>query len=531
MGDLSLMGLSLEEILQYGSYRNIALSSFFVAFGIIFLALFFAYKIKRENLFFSLFCFSISAVFLSLNLNVSSIVVILNLILSLELISLLLAKILLEKNRILVPLFTIVILLIFAPLFLEKKDDSFNLTSWLLSVPLFLYSMTGSINIVYRGYSRKKENTIVIIWTSVGSISLLIVSFITKSPMLEMFFLSFGTIIFPLTLLMLLGKRILDNHNILKHQLIEVENEQLIKIENLAIENLKKEKEKQQILENQNKVLEENVIARTLELVYEKQIVEEKNREILDSILYAKRIQATILPPLVKFKEQFKDSFILYLPKDIVAGDFYWMEALEDSDIIFFAVCDCTGHGVPGAFVSVICSNALNKTVREFGIRKPSEILDKVSEIVSFDLSLNNEDDDEIMDGMDISFCALNVKTNYLQWSGANNPFWLIKKSGELIEIKADKQPIGKSHNSKKFTNHEIQLEIGDTFYLLSDGYADQFGWKDEIKFQRSKLKQILLEKQHQTLNEQGTELLNTILDWKGNTEQTDDICVVGIRI
>jgi serine phosphatase RsbU (regulator of sigma subunit) len=230
-------------------------------------------------------------------------------------------------------------------------------------------------------------------------------------------------------------------------------------------------------------------------------------------------------------KERFKDSFVLYLPKDIVAGDFYWMEVLEDSDTIFFAVCDCTGHGVPGAFVSVICSNALNKTVREFGIRNPSEILDKVSEIVSFDLSLNNEDDDEIMDGMDISFCALNVKTNYLQWSGANNPFWLIKKSGELIEIKADKQPIGKSHNRKKFTNHEMQLEIGDAFYLLSDGYADQFGGIDEIKFQRSKLKQLLIENHHQPLNEQGNVLLKTILDWKGNSEQTDDICVVGIRI
>jgi serine phosphatase RsbU (regulator of sigma subunit) len=526
-----MMGLTLEEILQFGSYRNIALSSFFVAFGIIFFVLFFAYKIKRENLFFSLFCFSISILFLSLNLNVNRTIIILDLIFSLELISLLLAKILLEKNKILLPLFVIGIMLIFAPFFLEKNDGDINLISWLLIVPLFLYSVIGCFYTAYKGYSRKKENTIAIVWTSIGSISLFIVSFITKSHVLELFFLGLGAIIFPLTLLILLGKRILDNHNILKHQLIEVENEQLIKIENLAIENLKKEKEKQQILENQNKILEENVIARTLELVNEKQIVEEKNREILDSIFYAKRIQATILPPLVKVKEHFKDSFVLYLPKDIVAGDFYWMEVLEDSDTIFFAVCDCTGHGVPGAFVSVICSNALNKTVREFGIRNPSEILDKVSEIVSFDLSLNNEDDDEIMDGMDISFCALNVKTNFLQWSGANNPFWLIKKSGELIEIKADKQPIGKSHNSKKFTNHEMQLEIGDAFYLLSDGYADQFGGIDEIKFQRSKLKQLLIENHHQPLNEQGNVLLKTILDWKGNSEQTDDICVVGIRI
>ena len=526
-----MMGLSLEEILQFSIYRNIALSSFFVAFGIIFLVLFFTYTIKRENLFFSLFCFSISAVFLSLNLNVNRIVIFLNLILSLELISLLLAKILLEKNKLLLPLFIIGIMLFIASFYLEKKDENISLVTLLITSTLFLYSLIGSLYGTFKGYSRRKENTIIIICTSIASISTVFCSFLTNYPALEMVLLGIGAIIFPLTLSMLLGKRILDNHNILKHQLIEVENEQLIKIENLAIENLKKEREKQQILENQNKVLEENVIARTLELVNEKKIVEEKNREILDSILYAKRIQATILPPLVKVKEHFKDSFVLYLPKDIVAGDFYWMEALEDSDTIFFAVCDCTGHGVPGAFVSVICNNALNKTVREFGIKKPSEILDKVSEIVSFDLSLNNDDDDEIMDGMDISFCSFNRKTNYFQWSGANNPFWLIKKSGDLIEIKADKQPIGKSNNSKKFTNHEIQLEIGDTFYLFSDGYADQFGGKDELKFQRSKFKQILLDKQKQSLNEQGIELLNTILDWKGNNEQTDDICVVGIRI
>ena len=526
-----MIGLSLEEILNYSGYRNIALSSFFVAFGIIFLALFFAYKIKRENLFFSLFCFSISTVFLSINLDANRIIIILNLIFSVELISLLLAKILLEKNKILLPLFIIGIILIFAPLFLQKKDGSINLVSWLLIIPLFLYSLISSFYTGYLGYSRKKEITLIIIWTSLGSISFLIISFIIKSQILEVFLLGIGTIIFPLTLLMLLGKRILDNHNILKHQLLEVENDQLIKIENLAIENLKKEREKQQILENQNKVLEENVIARTLELVKEKQTVEEKNREILDSILYAKRIQATILPPLNKIKQYFKESFVLYLPKDIVAGDFYWMETETDSDTIFFAVCDCTGHGVPGAFVSVICSNALNKTVREFGIKKPSDILDKVSEIVSFDLSLNNEEDDEIMDGMDISFCSFNYKTNILQWAGANNPFWLIKKTGEFIEKKADKQPIGKSNNRRPFTNHELQLENGDTFYLLSDGYADQFGGKDEIKFQRSKLKELLANIQQQPLNEQGITLMTTIKEWQGAIEQTDDICLVGIRI
>jgi len=530
------MDLYERVISNFGTYRNIALASYFVAFGIIFLILFFSYKLKRENLFFSFFCFSICSFFCAFEFRVSAIILMLILILSIEFTALLLSKILLEKNKSLIPI-SVIGIVIFVYALLNK--DAANTENFLqVSIPnlvlillFFVFTLVNNSFALYKGYIKRKEGVILILIISSISFVLLISSFLIDGYLLKKILFIIGTATFPLSFSLLLGKRILNNHNILKHQLIEVENEQLIKIENLAAENLRKEKEKQQILENQNKILEEKVISRTLELVNEKQIVEEKNREILDSILYAKRIQATILPPLAEVESYFKDSFVLYLPKDIVAGDFYWMETLEDSDTLFFAVCDCTGHGVPGAFVSVICNNALNKTVREFGIKKPSEILDKVSEIVSFDLSLNNEDDDEIMDGMDISFCSFNSKTKHLQWSGANNPFWLIKKSGELIEIKADKQPIGKSNNRKKFTNHEIQLEIGDAFYLLSDGYADQFGGKDELKFQRSKFKELLVNLKELPLKEQGELLKRTILDWRGENEQTDDICVVGIRI
>jgi len=458
------------------------------------------------------------------------------LILSIEFIALLLSKILLEKNRSLIPISIIGIVTFISALSNADafKSDNFikiSIPNLVLIISFFAFTGGSVFFILFKYYKKRKEDVLLILLVSSISFVLLMSSFLIDSYLLKEILFVTGTAIFPLSFSLLLGKRILNNHNILKHQLIEVENEQLIKIENLAAENLRKEKEKQQILESQNKILEEKVILRTQELITEKQIVEEKNREILDSILYAKRIQATILPPLSKIKAHFNESFVLYLPKDIVAGDFYWMEFSENTDIVFLAACDCTGHGVPGAFVSVICNNALNKTVREFGIKKPSEILDKVSEIVSFDLSLNNDADDEIMDGMDISFCTFNTKTGHLQWAGANNPFWLIKNSGNLIEIKADKQPIGKSHNRKQFTNHEMYLEKGDTFYLFSDGYADQFSNDGELKFQRSRFKEVLHNNKHLTLEKQGELLKTTITQWQGNTEQTDDICVLGIRI
>jgi len=530
------MELTEQALLNFSTYRNIALSTFFVAFGSIFLILFFTYKIKRENLFFSFFCFSICALFCASEFLAAPAFLFLILILAVEFISLLLSKILLEKNRSLLPISIVGILILISSLININKADATNFMQisnvyFDLLLLLFLFSVVSTCITIYKGFHRKKKDVILIIVAGLISFTLLILSFAVNAFELKTILFIISATLFPLIFSQLLGKRILNHHTILKQQLIEVENNQLIKIENLAIENLKKEKEKQVILENQNKVLEENVIARTLELVNEKQIVEEKNREILDSILYAKRIQATILPPLAKMKECFNESFVVYLPKDIVAGDFYWMETLKNTNTVFLAACDCTGHGVPGAFVSVICNNALNKTVREFGIKKPSEILDKVSEIVSFDLSLNNEADDEIMDGMDISFCSLDLKTGYLQWAGANNPFWLIKNSGDLIEIKADKQPIGKSHNRKAFTNHEMQVEKGDTIYLISDGYADQFSGVAEIKFQRSRFKEILVKNRHLSLEKQGELLNTTITEWRGENEQTDDICVLGIRI
>jgi tetratricopeptide (TPR) repeat protein/serine phosphatase RsbU (regulator of sigma subunit) len=289
----------------------------------------------------------------------------------------------------------------------------------------------------------------------------------------------------------------------------------------------------------------------------QKNLVEIKNKEITDSIAYALRIQTAILPPQKIVKQHLENSFILYKPKDIVAGDFYWMETIQfenekqfenlkmenndsnfqidkssNSQIVLFAACDCTGHGVPGAMVSVVCHNALNRAVHEFGLIEPAAILDKTAEIVVENFAKSEE---EIKDGMDISLCALNfikvqndVKVE-LQWAGANNPLWLIH-NGEFIETKADKQPIGMNEDSKAFTNHTFELNGGDTIYIFSDGYADQFSPADK-KLMKKNFKNILLNIQDKTMQEQHAYLNTFIENWKGNMEQTDDILVIGVRV
>jgi serine phosphatase RsbU (regulator of sigma subunit) len=252
--------------------------------------------------------------------------------------------------------------------------------------------------------------------------------------------------------------------------------------------------------------------------------VEHQKQEILDSIEYAKRIQTTILPPPKVVKKYLDDSFILYLPKDIVAGDFYWMESV--GDWVLFAACDCTGHGVPGALVSVVCHNALNRAVKEYNKIMPAEILDVVAELVLENFST----DDDVKDGMDASVCALNTATGELYWAGANNPLWLIKNN-ELLEYKPNKQPIGKFDDRVPYTNHKIEITKGDTIYLFTDGYADQFGGERAKKLTKAKFKEAILNIQRNSLDEQKKYLLDLHLNYKGSLGQVDDICVIGVRV
>jgi serine phosphatase RsbU (regulator of sigma subunit)/tetratricopeptide (TPR) repeat protein len=264
----------------------------------------------------------------------------------------------------------------------------------------------------------------------------------------------------------------------------------------------------------------------------QKDLVEEKQKEILDSINYAKRIQNAILPSQRVVTNLLPEHFILYLPKDIVAGDFYWMESVNDTSnpknhAVLFAAADCTGHGVPGAMVSVVCNNSLNRSVREYGLTDPGKILDKTREIVVQEFEKSDED---VKDGMDISLCSLSLDAKTLSWAGANNPLWIIRNS-ELIEFKPDKQPIGKIENPKSFATQTIQLQKGDSIYIFTDGLQDQFGGEKGKKFKASKLKEILLSMQQQPLPNQKETLKEAFINWKGRLEQVDDVCVIGVRI
>jgi serine phosphatase RsbU (regulator of sigma subunit) len=279
----------------------------------------------------------------------------------------------------------------------------------------------------------------------------------------------------------------------------------------------------------------------------QKNLVEEKNQEILDSITYAKRIQSAILPPLKMVKEYLQESFILYKPKDIVAGDFYWLESVSskrhsaldaespnkneiagqasNDDIVLFAAADCTGHGVPGAMVSVVCNNGLNRSVREYGLTDPGEILNKTREIVIAEFEKSEE---EVKDGMDIALCSL--EGNTLKYAGANNPLWIIRK-GEILETKANKQPIGYFDNPEPYTTHTIELQKGDSLYIFSDGYVDQFGGEKGKKFKAQAFRELLLTVQDKNM-EQQKQIINDIFEnWKGNLDQIDDVCVIGVRI
>ena len=251
--------------------------------------------------------------------------------------------------------------------------------------------------------------------------------------------------------------------------------------------------------------------------------LEEKNTEILASITYAKRIQSAILPPDKVVKEYLQKSFVLYKPKDIVAGDFYWMQHQDNK--ILFAAADCTGHGVPGAMVSVVCNNALNRSVKEFGLTDPGQILDKTREIVIEEFEKSNED---VKDGMDIALCSL--EGNTLQYAGANNPLWIIR-NGEVLETKANKQPIGKFDHQEAYTTHRTELELGDTFYIFSDGYVDQFGGERGKKLMSGALKRLLLDINAKTMEEQKIFLDDYFEQWRGDHAQIDDVCMIGVRI
>ncbi|MGZ3902591.1 MAG: SpoIIE family protein phosphatase, partial [Bacteroidia bacterium] len=261
------------------------------------------------------------------------------------------------------------------------------------------------------------------------------------------------------------------------------------------------------------------------EIQRQRNLLGEKNKEILDSINYAKNLQDAILPSLAGIRKHLPGTFIFYKPKDIVAGDFYWF--FHSGNALFIAAADCTGHGVPGAMVSMVCTNALNKVVKEQSIKDPGEILNAVKDIVVETYSKS-----AVKDGMDISLASITKQGNETKvlWAGANNPLWYIK-DGSFAEIKADKQPIGKFDYSKPFTTHAVSLSTGDNLFFITDGYADQFGGPKGKKFKYAQLKELLCKNAALSPEEQEHQLIKEFNDWSTGHLQVDDVTIIGIRL
>lgn len=257
----------------------------------------------------------------------------------------------------------------------------------------------------------------------------------------------------------------------------------------------------------------------------QKSELEAKNKEVHDSISYAERIQKAILPSHRHVEYILPGSFVVYLPKDIVSGDFYWVE--KKDNISFFAVADCTGHGVPGAMMSVICQNALNRVLNEYNLTQPAAMLDKLNNLVEDAFAKSGAD---IRDGMDIALCAYHTTTRTIEFAGANNNCFYFS-DGVLSEIRADRQPIGRFESKVPFRNNTLKLNSGDFVYLFSDGIADQFGGPQGKKFKYKRVKEILQANAQKTVNEQKNAVITGFHSWKGNIEQVDDVCVMGVQV
>ena len=285
--------------------------------------------------------------------------------------------------------------------------------------------------------------------------------------------------------------------------------------------------EKEKLILRQNEMLETQVQERTLEIQEQKELIEAKNLEILDSIRYAKRLQEAILPDRQTLQELFPEHFILYYPKDIVAGDFYWFGQVSGKHIVVAA--DCTGHGVSGALMSMLGMSLLNQIVTVDHVSDPASILDRLHRDVVIAL---NQDENESREGMDILVCTFDDRLRSLEFAGANRPLWLVRNQ-ELVSYATDKMPVGglQIEDRQPFSKQSIELFKGDRLYLFTDGYADQFGGELGKKFMTKNMKTLLSETSTLSPREQSIQIEQAFHNWKGDLEQVDDVLVIGLQV
>lgn len=542
---IELLSLTYKDDIEKKSntdgLEDISVLFFYLAIGIILITQFIYFKKLKENLYFSLFCICTAIVigsdYIDLPIFVGNLITF-STAFSMHFLACFLSVVLSEKERTQWPLLIIsIVLFLYTVLQIIFPYTNLWLTFLIINLIFIVYHLFVCIYLLFQGGTQKKWEVKYITYGFIAWLIIIVILMFTSAYASDSEIynktVTMSFLMFPMIIGVISGKR----NGLNQQQMIE----QLDEIEKLSMLNLAREKEKQQMLANQNIILEEKVIARTTEVVKQKELLELKNKEITESIEYALLIQSAILPQKKIVRSYLKDSFILYKPKDIVAGDFYWMESVMTQDlsgevnnvnyqtsekIIIFAACDCTGHGVPGALVSVVCYNALNRAVREFGLTEPAKILDKTAQLVAENFSQSEE---KIKDGMDVSICALNTHTKELKWAGANNPLWICR-NGTIIDTRADKQSIGINEDMHPFTPHQFKLEYGDILYLFSDGYADQFSSNDK-KLMKKNFKELLLSIQDKNMDEQSKYLDTFITDWRGNMAQTDDILVIGVKI
>ncbi|MCB8999972.1 MAG: DUF4154 domain-containing protein [Bacteroidales bacterium] len=292
--------------------------------------------------------------------------------------------------------------------------------------------------------------------------------------------------------------------------------------------NYRNKKKANEILEEKNRLItlqKEEIFAQKEIAENQRDQIAYQKKHITDSIHYALRIQRAILPSLELFTDEI-EHFVLYKPRDIVSGDFYWVNKKDNRWIVIAA--DCTGHGVPGAFMSMLGVSFLNELVNNKNISRPDLILNALRDDIVRSLKQMDSQSD-VKDGMDISVCSIDFNTGVLEWAGANNPIFLVQ-GGELVHIKADKMPVAVYDTMTPFTLQTFQLRKGDTFYIFSDGYVDQFGGENQKKFLTKNFKEVIMTLQDKNMYEQGVRLDEIFEEWKKDVDQVDDVTVIGLR-